>query len=271
VPTCADFTDAHAPASAFLETSSSASASASAAARLQASLGSIVETTLSPLVPQATNVINGVFGTLLQTQFAYSLVPSLTETISKDLMRMIPAHLKLSVPSAVAEIVKDQLPGPVARAVAERVTWAVANKLTAHLVQHVTPVVADVAVRKLAMTVPGKVAHLANRQLAPMLTKALTHAVVPALSETLAHSPLRMSWCEACRERGKLCQYCWQNPTQNHAAMHYAGYFSTYYADYYSRYFDGALQQRRAEAHRRALDLELVRNRYELVRDVEVD
>ncbi len=251
------------------KTSASASARAGVGAAVSAAVQSIVEESLGPLAPQFTNRVNGVIGSVLQNQFTYSLVPGITESITKDLARMIPAHMKVTVPTAIAEIVKDQLPPIVAKHVGQRVTWTVANQLTQDVVDHVTGPVAEITIRKLALTIPGKVAYLTNRQLTPMLTKSLTHSIVPAISYTLEKSPLRVSWCEACRDHNKLCEYCWQNPTNIHNGFYYAGYYSTYYADYYNRYFDGELKEKRRAARRKEKEIELIHNRYETILDVE--
>lgn len=234
-------------------------------------VGNVVEALLAPLQPLFSNVFNGVWGGMFQTVLGYSMAPGVSESITKDLLRIIPAHLKVSVPTAVAEVVKDQLPGPVAKAVGDYVTWTVSNKITEYLMDHVTPTVAEVTVRRLLLTVPGKVSFLTTRHLAPMLTKSVTHSIVPALTQTLERSPLRWSWCEACREHKKLCEYCWQTSTTLHNGFYYAGYYSTYYADYYSRFFEGETQTKRKWKKRQDLNLEITRNRYEVVRDVKAD
>lgn len=90
--------------------------------------------------------------------------------------------------------------------------------------------------------------------LARLLTRSLSHTVVPALVHVVTHSTLTDYYCWYCFKQDVYCEYCqvttlrargccwcasqrltrWgsraqYSPMQNYWAMYYAGYFSTWY------------------------------------------
>ncbi len=233
---------------------------------VQHQVGSIIDAAIAPLKDMVTNLFNGVLGGQFATVLGTSALPGAAQAIITDILRILPTHLQNKVPTSVAEIVKDQLPLPVAKAIAEHVTWTVTNRMTEHMMDHLVPDVADTTTRRVTMRIPKQIARSVTKRLAHMVTRSVTHAVVPALSQTLERSPLRYSWCEACREHGQLCQYCWQNARNLHAGFYYAGYYSTYYSDYYTKWFDQTLRHLAFEQRDYENHFERMRDQYKVTK-----
>jgi len=233
---------------------------------VQAHVAGVVDGAMQPMQPMIGGVYCGVMGGQLTQSLGSTVVPAVAETVVKDLSRTVPVHLKAYMPSSLAELIKANLPGRVLRAVSDYVTWTLANKLSDDMMTRSMPTVVEDVIRRVALISPGRAAAMATTRLAHALTRSLTHAVVPALTKTLEYSPLRQSWCEACRKEFKLCQYCWQNNSHLQAGLYYAGYYSTYYGDYYTRYFMDELGGRRRELKEHELEIERLRSRFEVIR-----
>jgi len=250
---------------AFLETSSSLTD------RLRGSLGdgtaSIIDKSLAPLAEMFTNVFNGVMGGMMATILGTQAVTGASQSIVSDISRILPNHIRTKVPIMVAEVVRDQLPRHIAKATAERVTWILTHRMTKHMMSEVIPQVSEATARRVTLRVPKKVARIVTRRLSHMLIRSLTHSIVPALTQTLERSPLRESWCEACREHNKLCEYCWQTATQLHAGFYYAGFYSTYYSDYYTRYFDHHMAYLESEARATEVEYEKIKDLFTVTRE----
>jgi len=154
-----------------------------------------------------------------------TLAPKVITGVSKGIV----PELMASVPETVSESLAEILQTYLIEDLREREESTFGASLSVAL--------GEVLAKNSAPEEGRLVAQRVSLSLVHTLTRSLAHTVVPALSQTLSHSPMQDYYCYYCFHKKTYCQYCSYAPAQLYYSMFYAGFYSTYYGDYYSNYF----------------------------------
>ena len=157
------------------------------------------------------------------------VVETLAPKVITGVSNGIVPELMASVPETVSESLAEILQTYLIEDLREREESSFGESLSVALGETLAKNSAPEEGRLVAQRVSLSLVHT--------LTRSLAHTVVPALSQTLSHSPMQDYYCYYCFHKKTYCQYCSYAPAQLYYSMYYAGFYSTYYGDYYSNYF----------------------------------
>lgn len=197
---------------------------------------------LSPLKEPIAGVFNTVLGFSMASSLGGALEAGLGDEVPLTLARSVGPALNRQIVPQVTEVVTDQAPPGVAMHLMTFIVEKVTNKVTEDVTTRILQTVLPAVVRKVDLFVPAETGLDVARTLGPILTKALTHSVSPALAHVLGHSPLSDYFCYYCFHQQIYCEYCQYSPAQNYWTMYYAGYYSSWYSYYYSDYATDTLE-----------------------------
>lgn len=216
-----------------------------------------------------TGMACGVFGGQMDTMMRGAVAPALNVAIVENLERSIPPQIQIRSVMNIGKRMKETLPPPTAAHISNIVAYMLTQRVTDFNIDHTTPLVSNIVANKIDGITAQHVIRMVNDNLARLLTRSVTQSVVPSLSLTLEQSPLRVSWCTACREYGQLCQYCWQNAKNLYYGFYYAAYYSLYYSDFYGKWFNDIAVQFTREERERESKFDLMKNRFKDVQELE--
>jgi hypothetical protein len=150
-------------------------------------------------------------------------------------------HLTTFFVGALSRQIPEHITGPIIGDVASKVE----DHITEYVSARTATSLAAIEARVLEHTVPSTLASIAVQPvfeasefaLAHLVTRGVTHALVPTLVQTLAYGKHEETACWNCRNHGQQCDHCHHSHQQLVAAAHYSHYYESYFSDYYADYF----------------------------------
>jgi hypothetical protein len=92
----------------------------------------------------------------------------------------------------------------------------------------------------MSTTMPRQLFTSETIAITKTLTRALVHALCPAIISTLSATPAQRHHCYLCKSHGisEECSACDAHTTiATESALHYANFYAAYYSDYYADYY----------------------------------
>jgi hypothetical protein len=189
----------------------------------------IVNTIISPICQTVSDSLSAPIGGALGYWIGEVAKPGLADLFSLELQRSLPIQTVTQFMPALIQILPDQLAQTLSRALADYMTPHVTERMSTALAQHVPGHLDRSLPMRMSLEMPKMIAQNVGLTLGVILTKSLTHSVVPALLHCLSHQPLTDYYCWYCFKHETYCEYCQYSPLQIYFGSYYAGYFSSYY------------------------------------------
>ena len=147
--------------------------------------------------------------------------------------------LTAKVPEIIGHIVPYEISSELAGSLRNRLTqfFLTDDMLPRAVGNAVIDLIADRIVKTVSRSTASRISELTTPPALHLLTRSISHAVVPTLVHVLTHNPLMDYYCYYCYHKKLYCSYCQYQPSQLYYAQYYTGYYSTYYSDYYTDWF----------------------------------
>ena len=124
-------------------------------------------------------------------------------------------------------------------------TSSVSEALQSSLGDRLHRIIRATVPANLRRVLPLLLARSSSIAFTRILTRSLTHALVPTLTLALSHDSHQTEWCRACFEHSNRneCEKCNYAPSVLYYTNYYSTYYSDYYADYYGDYYQEAVEK----------------------------
>ncbi len=199
----------------------------------------IIKPKIEPYVKDWVVSVGGKVGDHSVDAMSQSAAPQIeqrnTATIGGELARLVTPHLSETLVPPLLETLSAQIEQSTIELTQRYVTKGVTAMLSMDLTESINAgLVESIPSDELHQKIGLRTARLMTRPLNHILSRSLSHAIVPSLLHTTSHNPLQDFYCYYCFHHKAYCQYCTYAPSQVYYAIYYAGFYSNYYSDYYA-------------------------------------
>lgn len=160
--------------------------------------------------------------------------PPLAKSIIKALIKELTNSVTEAITLVWAETLSPMLSDVISNSIKEETTT-----ITKRDVENI---VSNAAHKNLRITiptalekiVPAAVLQPATRGAVQTMSRALSHALAPTLTFTLAHNAPEHLACSNCRAFGTYCNQCDMGPDENSIRLYTATHYASFYMDYHA-------------------------------------
>lgn len=203
---------------------------------------------IKPLVPGVSAATSGDVQGALMDPVENHIVQEVSQGIIDALEPLLTGEIALSVVPALIETITDETIEGAALEIADQVALDATPILTRDITKRVTRKLVPFVAESISTLSAIEIVKNLTRPLASVLPRALAHAIVPALSQTLTLSPDQHEHCYKCviLADAMACMQCPEDkkstdafglPPSLYYALYYTGYYSTYFGGYYADVF----------------------------------
>ena len=182
-------------------------------------------------------VATGIIGNDLEHTTAETASALLEMEITNVLVSGLTHRVRTSLIDTLTETISESASESIALDMKRQVSSTLTSSMSTEMTRQIDRDVAEYLPSRVNAFAPARLARKLVSSLGLVLTKSLSHTIVPSLIQTTGHSPLQDYYCYYCYHFQRYCQYCHYAPSQLYYAEYYTTYYSNYYATYYSDFF----------------------------------